>query len=128
VEEQYTSNVVTQLLVFNQLMYSVDATRAAAYSRAHQIASNWQRLYPEQNGKWTACCEDVAIDNSLTNYNSMQSLWAAQYLIAKREDGSILKFVEDNLIFTDRTPHHYTPAVQWGERCVSEQKVRGIHA
>jgi hypothetical protein len=129
VEEQYTSNVVTQLLVFDLLMYSVDATRAASYRRAHRIALDWQRQYPEQNGRWTACCEDVAIDNSLTNYNSMQSLWAAQYLTTKREDGweertrSILKFVEDNLIFTDQTPHHYSPAVQWGARCVSEQKV-----
>ena len=75
-------------------------------ARAQAIARAWQAKYPEANGRWTNCCEDVAVDNSLTNFNSIQSLFAAQYIITRREPNweararSILAFVERNLIFT----------------------------
>jgi len=104
VEEEYTSNVVSQLKVFDSIgaawadpaeriavttaalpvgegasKAAVAPTpgvtmlpRAEAYERARAIAKAWQQAVPEQNGAWTACCEDVPIDNSLTNFNSIQ--------------------------------------------------------
>lgn len=94
VEEQYTSNVVSALLVFDQigrtwappdtpiaLVGGGSLPRLEAYARASAIARDWQQQYPEVNGRWTACCEDVPIDNgTLTNFNSIQSLFAAQYV------------------------------------------------
>lgn len=79
--------------------------RRHAYERAAKIALDWQQEFPEANGRWTACCEDVAIDNTLTNDNSVQPLQAAQYLIAKRVPGweerarRILATVERQLVF-----------------------------
>ena len=104
VEEEYTSNVVSQLKVFDSIgaawadpaeriavttaappmeegAYKAAAapapvvmmlSRAEAYERARAIAKAWQQAVPEKNGAWTACCEDVQIDNSLTNFNSIQ--------------------------------------------------------
>jgi hypothetical protein len=65
--------------------------------------------YPEQNGRWTACCEDIPVDTTLDNFNSVEPLFAAQYIINAREHDwraraeKILSFVEKNLIFTDHT-------------------------
>ena len=140
--EEYTSNVVQSLLVLDELQRQcrdIDCTavvtlrcggtlpRSQAYARAASIAMAWQRAFPEVNGKWTACCEDVPIDNSLTNYNSMQSLYAAQHLIATRADdwetraASILEFVETHLIWIPTNDSRAGAPVQWGARTVSEQ-------
>jgi hypothetical protein len=149
VVEEYTANVVSALLLFDLIGYSwADPTtmlllndgttlaRADAYTRARQIALDWQQSAPEQTGRWTACCEDVPIDTTLTNYNSVQPLFAAEYLISRRLPGfaarakSILSFVEDELIFTTNGPRGWnksTPlpvgwaGVEWGARCVAEQ-------
>lgn len=143
VVEQYTSNVLSELIVFDgigetwappdapiNLVGGGSPPRREAYARARTIARDWQEKYPEANGRWTACCEDVPIDTTLTNYNSIQSLFAAQYIIAHREPRweararSILSFVEQHLIFTG--PSNSTaPGVaglEWGARCVAEQK------
>ena len=89
------------------------------------MALTWQAKYPMQNGRWTACCEDVSIDNSLDNYNAVEPMFAAQYLITHRIEGwesdaaKLIAFVERNLIFNDIADE---PAIQFGARCVSEQK------
>ena len=101
---------------------------------AARLALEWQQTYPEANGRWTACCEDVTIDNSRTNDNSVQPLQAAQYLIARRVSGwetrarRILATVEKELIFNQNCTQHGSsrkicpgPAVQWGARTVAEQ-------
>lgn len=149
VEEEYTSNVQLALLVLDTLLAqcaSLDCTaplrlrysresmpRARAYERAARLALEWQQTYPEANGRWTACCEDVTIDNSRTNDNSVQPLQAAQYLIARRVSGwetrarRILATVEKELIFNQNCSQHASrkicpgPAVQWGARTVAEQ-------
>ena len=141
--EQYTSNVVSMLLVFDgightwapphaiNLVGGGSLPRLEAYARARTIARDWQEMYPEANGRWTACCEDVPIDTTLTNYNSIQSLFAAQYIIVHREPRweararSILSFVEKHLIFTGPS-NNTAPGVaglEWGARCVAEQKL-----
>ena len=147
VEEEYTSNVQLALLVLDTLLAqcaSLDCTapsgcatrgsrcRARAYA-CRRLALEWQQTYPEANGRWTACCEDVTIDNSRTNDNSVQPLQAAQYLIARRVSGwetrarRILATVEKELIFNQNCSQHASrkicpgPAVQWGARTVAEQ-------
>ena len=52
--------------------------RTKAYHRARQVALAWQQAHPMKNGAWTACCEDVPIDNSLDNYNAVEPMYAAQ--------------------------------------------------
>eukprot|EP01079_Euglenida_sp_SAG-EU17-18_P002342 gene2342-3169_t len=113
VEEQYTSNVISAVELFDILLaYDSPATplgaaRTSVYTEARTAALEWQKAYPEKNNKWTACCEDVPIDNTLDNYNSVQSLFAAQYIIKHKEDRedwieaatSIISFVEGYLIY-----------------------------
>ena len=48
--------------------------RDAAYRRAHAIALQWMIDWPQKTGAWTACCEDVQVDTSLTNYNSVEPM------------------------------------------------------
>jgi hypothetical protein len=129
--------VVAHLKLFDQLLGGPeDATqltlqngrrmgRSAAYHRAQTLALAWQQAYPMQTGAWTACCEDVTIDNTLDNYNAVEPMYAAQYLIEKRIPGwqsdaaRLLTFVEKNLIFNNISNE---PAIQYGARAVSEQK------
>lgn len=79
-----------------------------------------------KTGEWTACCEDVPIDNSLDNYNAVEPMYAAQYLIELKVPGwqkdaaGLLEFVEKNLIFNNISNE---PAIQYGARAVSEQKM-----
>jgi hypothetical protein len=86
--EQYTSNVYSHLRLFDQLIGCsliglsdsielADGTtmsRDAAYRRAHAIALQWMIEWPQTTGAWTACCEDVQVDTSLTNYNSVEPM------------------------------------------------------
>ena len=86
--EQYTSNVYAHLRLFDQLIgcslidLSEPVTladgstmpRDAAYRRAHAIALQWMIEWPQKTGAWTACCEDVQVDNSLTNFNSVEPM------------------------------------------------------
>ena len=48
--------------------------RTAAYRRAREVALAWQQSFPMKNGAWTACCEDVPIDNSIDNYNAVEPM------------------------------------------------------
>lgn len=117
VEEEYTANVVSQLIVFDSIgaawadpaepivvttaappagegAYRGAAAltpvvtmlpRSEAYERARAIAKAWQQAVPEQNGAWTACCEDVPVDTSLTNFNSIQVFYGThQSLLVRR--------------------------------------------
>jgi hypothetical protein len=137
--EQYTSNVYAQLRLFDQLIGCslIDQTaplqlangstllREAAYRRAHAIALSWMVAWPQQTGAWTACCEDVPVDTSLTNVNSIEPMYALFYYIEHRVQGwedmaeDLLAFVATNLIFNNISNE---PAIQYGARCVSEQK------
>lgn len=137
--EQYTSNVYAQLRLFDQLIGCslVDATtplllangttlqRGAAYRRAHDIAMSWMVEWPQKTGAWTACCEDVNVDTTLTNVNAIQPLQALIYYVEHRVDSwesmadELLVFVAKNLIFNNISNE---PAIQYGARCVSEQK------
>eukprot|EP01047_Picozoa_sp_COSAG01_P049339 COSAG01_NODE_4884_length_4653_cov_20.654370_5_plen_455_part_00 len=136
VVEEYTSNVVSHLRLFDMLIGPEDQTkltladgtqlgRTAAYVRARRLALAWQQEHPMRTGAWTACCEDVPIDNSLDNYNAVEPMYAAQYLIEKKVPGwqedaaSLLAFVEQHLIFNNISNE---PAIQYGARAVSEQK------
>ena len=138
--EQYTSNVRAHLRLFDQLigcslvdlavpLVLADGTtlpRDAAYRRAHRIALDWMVEWPQKTGAWTACCEDVKVDTSLTNVNSIESIYALLYYVEHRVDGweamgeELLEFVAKNLIFNNISGE---PAIQYGARCVSEQKV-----
>ena len=82
--EEYTSNVVSHLRLLDMLVGGPEDTtpltladgsklgRTAAYRRARRLALAWQQKYPMRNGAWTACCEDVPIDNSRDNYNAVE--------------------------------------------------------
>jgi hypothetical protein len=119
VVEQYTSNVYSHLRLLDQLIGCslVDMKHAlklangstlpreAAYRRAHAIALEWMIKWPQQTGAWTACCEDVGVDVSLTNFNSIQPMWALFYYVEHRIDGwqemaeELLQFVVSSSIY-----------------------------
>ena len=141
--EQYTSNVYSHLRLFDQLIgctlidlagpvkiiqangSEFSLPRDAAYRRAHAIALEWMIKWPQKTGAWTACCEDVGVDTRLDNYNAVEPMYALFYLVEQRVKGwedmgeDLLQFVAKNLIFNNISNE---PAIQYGARCVSEQK------
>eukprot|EP01045_Picozoa_sp_COSAG04_P001077 COSAG04_NODE_33_length_34808_cov_6.920366_12_plen_556_part_00 len=134
----------------------VTAAMAAQLKRARDAAWSWVTEYPLKNGNWCAMCEDITVranawttfgnatagqacgydnyqsdNNCVTtcNYDSIQSLLFAQYMLRKRLPGwethvpAIIDFVERRLIFWDQPGPPGPPgAVQFGARTVSEQR------
>ena len=108
----------------------------------------WLVKYPLANNNWCAFCEDITLEaeqwvtygntTAVCNYDSIQPLLFAQYLLHNRDNGNfdldwrthvpaLIDFVERKLIFWEPPgppgPNSKTqPAVQFGARAVSEQR------
>lgn len=149
VQEPYTANVIWCTRLFDALLalppsHALAPAKTAAYRRAREMAWHWQQDFPMNNGNWCGYHEDIytrdawhngTVGDLPCNYNSMTPLLLARHLLQQPsvDDATmanartLLTFVETHLIFwsvgDQGPPASKQPAVAWGARCVSEQKV-----
>lgn len=152
VQEIYGANTVWSTRLFDALLSlpaaaapAINPGKAATYMAARKMAWDWQMRFPMVNGNWCGYHEDIATKQAWhdgvvgelpCNYNSMTPLLLARHLLQQRleeitdatmkDAHTLIAFVESHLIFWnvgDEGPGPSQPAVDWGARCVSEQKV-----
>ncbi len=123
--EEYSSNVVGALSLFDELM-RLSMGDVHAYARARTMAEAWLMRVPMKNDAWSGYFEDIEIqDDPAANPNQYSALRTAAWLLAHREADpawrdhvahllawSVQRFGGD----TDRER-----GTQWGATVLSEQ-------
>ena len=138
VVQHYSSHVLGNIVFLDSLLSipgAVNASTARAIQSARDFAWKWQARFPLLNSRWCGFCEDIRDPdendaNGNCDYDSIQWGLLARYLMDNADTHpewentvpELLQYVESHLIFWDK-PGPHSPPVQWGARCVSEQKV-----
>jgi hypothetical protein len=138
VVQHYSSHVLGNIVFLESLLSipgAVNASTARAIQSARDFAWKWQARFPLLNSRWCGFCEDIRDPdendaNGNCDYDSIQWGLLARYLMDNADTHpewentvpELLQYVESHLIFWDK-PGPHSPPVQWGARCVSEQKV-----
>ena len=84
IKEQYTAHVISPIELFDELI-RLQLGKTAAYQTARQTAWTWLMTYPMQNNIWSNYFEDVAIQSGLGNFNQLNALMVARYLLGHPE-------------------------------------------
>eukprot|EP01043_Picozoa_sp_COSAG02_P043317 COSAG02_NODE_3762_length_6271_cov_49.947181_4_plen_320_part_00 len=151
VRQPYTSHMIWNIQLLDAVLAIPGVLSAAdtnAARRARSQAWEWMRQYPIENNNWCGYCEDVTFGayawiDGVCDYDSITFRMTARYLMGVPVAGGImppnggagtdtpihwetavpkmLSWVEGALIFWDR-PGASSPPVQYGARCVSEQR------
>lgn len=171
VRQNYSSSVLFTIQFFDQVL-SLDSAvskitpeQKKVLQQTREAVWAWMVKFPLANGNWCNYCEDIVVvaeqwqvykNATYTtapqcNYDSIQPLALAQYLLARRHDDktntkkkskglqvpmpvdwkvhvpALIELVERKLIFWEQPgppgpPKATQPALQYGARCVSEQR------
>lgn len=149
--ELYSAHVIWNIQLLDAIVAIPDAlssTDVAAVKSARSVAWEWLVKYPLSNNHWCGYCEDLTtagldwIDGKC-DYDSITFRLTSRYLMGVPVAGGsvlpnggagtgtpvawqtavpkMLRWVEDELIFWTK-PGAGSPPVQYGARCVSEQR------
>ena len=125
VREEYSSNVIGALLLFDGLARSALGD-VRHYAAARSMALAWLFRVPLENDAWSGYFEDIAIQpNPAANPNQYSALRTAWWLLAHRaDDPRWHQHVKHLLEWAVRTFGADTPSergLQWGATVMSEQ-------
>jgi hypothetical protein len=127
VREEYSSNVVGALMLFDELarLYLGDG---AAYARARATAFHWLMRFPMSDDAWSGYFEDIEIQaDPAANPSQYSALRTARWLLAHRdEDPAWRDHVAHLLAWAARVFGVDTASergTQWGATVLSEQAV-----
>ncbi|HZU81268.1 MAG TPA: hypothetical protein VE987_00045, partial [Polyangiaceae bacterium] len=125
VREEYSSNVVGALMLFDELA-RVGLGDVDAYVRARRRAYEWLMRVPMQDDRWSGYFEDIAIQGDpAANPNQYSALRTARWLLSHREADTdwaahvahLLEWTRD--VFGADTATER--GAQWGATVLSEQ-------
>jgi len=147
----YTSHVIWNIQLLDAVLAipgALSNADGAAAHKARSVAWQWMIDFPIANNNWCGYCEDVgfsayAWEDGVCDYDSITFRMTSRYLMGVGVAGAImppnggagtdtpipwqtavpkmLRWVESALIFWD-APGPRDPAIQYGARCVSEQR------
>jgi hypothetical protein len=125
VREQYSSNVVGALTLFEELE-RLGVGRVADYARSRKLALRWLLTVPFANDAWSGYFEDVDIHSDPEeNVNQYSAMRTARWLLAHPEvDPSWHAHVTHLIAWTAERFGGDTPTergMQWGATVISEQ-------
>lgn len=125
VREEYSSNVVGALMLFDELR-RLSAGDLPAYARARDVAFGWLMRVPMNNDAWSGYFEDIEIQrNPAANPNQYAALRTARWLMAhptadpqwRSHAAHLLAWAADTFGRDTETES----GVQWGAVVMSEQ-------
>lgn len=125
VREEYTSSLVGPLRLLDELI-RLKLGDTAAYQKARQTAWEWLMAYPMKNNAWANYFEDIYLFEKPTNYNQINPLEIARYLMERPEMDpewrahvpALIEWVEKYFAAdTNRNER----GVQFGANTISEQ-------
>jgi hypothetical protein len=126
VREQYSSNVVGALMLFDELR-RLSLGNVEAYARARELALHWLLRVPMVNDAWSGYFEDVAIHSDATlNPNQYSAMRTARWLLSHRDaDPHWRKHVRHLLSWTAERfggDTNRERGIQWGATVIGEQR------
>ncbi|HEY4012973.1 MAG TPA: hypothetical protein VGM06_06530 [Polyangiaceae bacterium] len=126
VREQYSSNVVGALMLFDELD-RLNLGDVESYRHARSLALRWLLQVPMANDAWSGYFEDIAIhSDAKVNINQYAPLRTARWLISHRDaDPSWRAHVEHLLSWTVHEfggDTAFERGVQYGATVMSEQR------
>jgi len=86
--EEYTSNIVAQVKLFDELI-RLNVGSVATYQSVRNQAWNWVLAYPMQNNQWSAYFEDIPRDPGLANKNQITPMETARYILSHNDPASV---------------------------------------
>ena len=149
--EMYSAHVIWNIQLLDAILAipgALSSVDAMAAKLARSTAWEWMVHYPLENNQWCGYCEDVTTagldwEDGKCDYDSITFRMTARYLMGVPVAGGsvqpnggagtgtpvlwqtavpkMLSWVESALIFW-ANPGPHSPPVQYGARCVSEQR------